>query len=145
MGKFSRRYEIIYDFFMKRALERQEPSGKIDMARLLGVTQGKAQKWEKGQIPIAVDCLSINKKLGFELEWLISGDGPMFRSTETGSEAEPEASPDITELLLENRQLRIELDRLRRVAAQKNFEDVPAHGTTNAAPSLPSEINTEAL
>ncbi len=76
MENFSEQYVIIYDYFKKCAEKDQKPSTKLDLARLLGVSQGQMQNWEKGQRPNAVACLAINKKLGFEFEWLVTGQGP---------------------------------------------------------------------
>lgn len=75
MKDFSERYRIIYDFFKKQAEGKGLPSSKLALADSLGVSQGRMQKWEKGQCPNAMDCLTINKKLGFSFEWLATGEG----------------------------------------------------------------------
>ena len=77
MSNFSQQFVIIYDYFKSKAEESQKPSSKLDLARLLGVSQGQMQNWEKGQRPNALACLAIHKKLGFEFEWLVTGQGPV--------------------------------------------------------------------
>lgn len=79
MRNFSQQFVIIYDYFKSNAEESQKPSSKLDLARLLGVSQGQMQNWEKGQRPNALACLAIHKKLGFEFEWLVTGQGPVHK------------------------------------------------------------------
>jgi Predicted kinase len=58
-------------------------------------------------------------------EWLYFGEGEMLRSQ---TAAPP--NDELVELLRENRQLRIELEKHR--AVEGNFAPTPAHGTSSA-------------
>ena len=95
MSNFSQQYVIIYDYFKTQAEECQKPSSKLDLARLLGVSQGQMQNWEKGQRPNAVSCLAIHKKLGFEFEWLITGEGPSRRDEVGDAQTPPTPYIDV--------------------------------------------------
>jgi hypothetical protein len=66
--------------------------------------------------------------------WLLTGQGEPSES-QTAPIAEHENNI-LVELLLENRQLRIELDVLKKAMSQENFTTAPVHGGDNAAPSL---------
>jgi len=100
MGDFSQQYVIIYDYFKSQAMEKQKPSSKLDLARLLGVSQGQMQNWEKGKYPNAAACLAIHKKLGFEFEWLITGQGPIRKKGAENFQKPP--APHINQKLLED-------------------------------------------
>ena len=98
MEKFSQQYAVIYDYFKNCAEKDQKPSSKLDLARLLGVSQGQMQNWEKGQRPNALACLTIHKKLGFEFEWLITGQGPARKDGVEATQKPP--TPHIDAALL---------------------------------------------
>lgn len=87
MENFIQRFEIIYNFFCKKAEEDGRQTSKLALARLLGISQGKMQKWEKGQVPASIDIKIIHEKLGFSYSWLITGEGPQFEEAPGGNVA----------------------------------------------------------
>jgi len=78
MSEFIQRFEVIYKKFAERAAAEGRPASKLAFARFVGVSQGCMQKWEKGQIPNAKDLITIRDKLGFSLNWLITGEGNLW-------------------------------------------------------------------
>lgn len=81
MDSFKQRFEIIYDYFYKNAGADGRQTSKLALSRLLGISQGKMQNWEKGQMPAAADIKTIHDKLGFSYDWLITGQGPQFENS----------------------------------------------------------------
>ena len=78
MENFSQRFEIIYQKFAADAKAAGRQSSKLAFARFMGISQGRMQKWEKGQIPRPTDLLAIHEQLGFSYRWLITGEGDQF-------------------------------------------------------------------
>ena len=79
MPNFSYRYKIIYKKYLASPESNEFGKSKLGMARFLNATQGRAQHWESGRIPNAIDCLAISDKLGFKLRWVISGEEEMIQ------------------------------------------------------------------
>lgn len=73
---FTQHFEIIYNKFLKTVgADGTEQPSKAGLARYLGVNHGKMQAWEKGQWPSAADLANIETKFGFNLRWLVTGEG----------------------------------------------------------------------
>lgn len=68
---------MIYEKYIFHPESVMFGKSKLGLARFLGATQGRAQHWEKGRVPNADDCLTISQKLGFNLPWVIRGEGGM--------------------------------------------------------------------
>ena len=65
---------------------------RLSFARACDVSDGAVKGWlERGQKPSIDKALAIAKQCGVSLEWLISGDGPMFPDTTVCG-----GSPDFT-------------------------------------------------
>lgn len=78
MGNFKQRFEIIYKKFYDWGLANGFKPSKLAFSRFLGISQGRMQCWEKGQLPLGTDLKTIHDKLGFSYDWLITGEGEMF-------------------------------------------------------------------
>jgi len=78
MADFTQQFDIIYKKFANNAVEAGQPNSKLAFARFLGVSQGKMQAWEKGQIPKAEDLKMLHDKMGLSYHWLITGEGEPF-------------------------------------------------------------------
>lgn len=103
---FSELYEIIRNKFI---LEHGGKDSLPAMAEFLGHShKGKVTAWSKGQWPSAQDCWILHKKMGLNLEWLLTGEGDLFAEKQRHNE------PEVTELLRENRQLRIRIEQLEK-------------------------------
>lgn len=110
---FSQQYNIIYNIFKKSELSKSLKGSKLELARLLGVSQGKTQHWEKGQWPAADDLITIHAKLGCSYRWLVTGEGDPFEE-ESPKQSVSEQQIRIIELeteLKEERRLNRELTR----------------------------------
>lgn len=81
MTSFSQRFEIIYKIYLDGAAARGQNASKRALAKFLGVTQGRMQCWEKGQMPTANDLKLLREKLGLSYLWLIEGIGEPVEST----------------------------------------------------------------
>lgn len=137
---FSQLYKVIYDKFIKICSETDAPSGSLAFGKFLGHGHdGKIRAWKKGQWPSAEDCWTLEKKLGFDLRWLVTGEGnpfsdknivenvslhpasPHFQSTATSSTNELER--ENTALRQENAELTVELrgalKEIRRLNEEK--------------------------
>ncbi len=112
MKLFSERFDFIYKKFAEQAAKEGEPDSKLAFARFMGVSQGRMQAWEKGQLPRADDLKTMHDKMGFSYAWLIAGQGEPFEETETRvDQAEYEQlKARVTELEAELR----EADRINR-------------------------------
>lgn len=83
MNDFTQRFEIIYKKFASWGILNGFKPSKLAFSRFLGVAQSTMQRWEyQGSIPAGKDLKTIHDKLGFSYDWLISGEGEMFDSTE---------------------------------------------------------------
>lgn len=78
MKDFTHRFEIIYQKFASEAKNTGQQNSKLAFSRYMGVSQGRMQAWEKGQIPQPDDLTAIHDKLGFAYRWLITGEGELF-------------------------------------------------------------------
>ncbi len=72
---------------------------KLAFARFLGITHGKMQKWEKGQWPSAEDIENIELKLGFNLRWLVTGEGDPEGTDLQQTMPPPEVKPAPTSIM----------------------------------------------
>lgn len=90
---FSELFEIIWNKFIPAKGERKSlPS----FASYLGHEhKGRVTAWSKGQWPSAHDCWIIHQKMGFGLEWLLTGEGEMLQSfaPPTPAEKYPHMNP----------------------------------------------------
>lgn len=94
---FSQSYDIIYDNFIKSDVASSFPRSRTGLARFLGHGHdGKVRAWEKGQWPSAYDCWVIHKKMGFCLEWLLTGEGEMLTTSPQPATAEAPQQPRAT-------------------------------------------------
>lgn len=75
MTDFSDRFEIIYQIFSAGAEGKGYRVSKLAMAKYLGITQGKMQSWESGQVPKPDDLELLHNKFGLSYEWLLTGKG----------------------------------------------------------------------
>jgi hypothetical protein len=87
-ANFIQLYEIIYNKFISISAETKWIASNIGFSKFLGHSHnGKVQAWSKGQWPNAYDCWVIHQKLGFRLEWLLTGEGEMFHSEDQQPDA----------------------------------------------------------
>ncbi|MGE4539056.1 MAG: LexA family transcriptional regulator [Desulfovibrio sp.] len=89
---WSQGYEIIYKKYLSTEHAKEFGRTKIGLARCLGLTQGKTQKWEKGQWPSADDLAVIAEKLECDYRWLVTGEGDPF-SPQPHQRLRPPARP----------------------------------------------------
>ena len=78
MKNFSQQFEMIYEKYCSLAAANGVHGrniNKLEMARFLGVSQGKMQAWQRGQWPHAEDLATIAERLGFPYRWLVTGEG----------------------------------------------------------------------
>lgn len=80
---WSQSYKILYDYYFDSLLAYEFGKSKLGFARLLGVSQGKTQHWEKGQWPSAEDLAVIAEKFGCDYKWLVTGEGDPFATGQT--------------------------------------------------------------
>lgn len=89
MHDWSKCFEIVYDNFLR--MNAKEGVSRRALAAYLGISQGKLQKWEKGQWPNAQDLAMLADRFGFSYRWLITGEGPVKEDDKgTGQPAEAE-------------------------------------------------------
>ena len=61
--------------------QKGERHSRLALSRFLGHDhEGNVKAWSKGQWPNAQDCWVIHEKLGFNLQWLLTGEGEMLRT-----------------------------------------------------------------
>jgi transcriptional regulator with XRE-family HTH domain len=82
-------FEIIYNKFESSDLSVKFGKSKKGLARLLGISHGQTQAWEKGQWPSAEALATIAEKLGFDYKWLVTGEGEPFGECKTKSGPKP--------------------------------------------------------
>lgn len=80
MQDFSQRFEIIYNKFCEGAEAKGHRASKLALSKFLGISQGKMQKWESGQVPQPDDLQMLHHIFGFSYAWLITGEGDPYRS-----------------------------------------------------------------
>lgn len=91
---FSHLFDIIYDKFIELCKNSGTPSGTLTFGKFLGHGHdGRVRAWKKGQWPSAEDCWTIEKKLGFNLRWLITGEGEPFEKAEPPQSISPLSEP----------------------------------------------------
>lgn len=73
---FSKNFQLVYDKFIEHLAEHKKFPSLAELGRFLGHGHdGKVRAWKKGQWPSAEDCALIEKLLGFDLRWLVTGEG----------------------------------------------------------------------
>ncbi|MFV0422276.1 hypothetical protein [Oleidesulfovibrio sp.] len=125
---FKELFEIIYDKFISSFADGNWPESKIGFSKFLAHEHnGKVQAWSKGQWPSAYDCWILHQKMGFNLEWLLTGQG-----VPVGNKVDNLALPlthqaKIVDLERENAQLREMLDDKRKLISlyEKREQQIP--------------------
>ncbi len=73
---FSQQFPSIYNKYVSLSMTAAVSPSKRQFAIFLGhENDGKVRSWERGQRPSAEDCWLLHKKLGCNLDWLVSGQG----------------------------------------------------------------------
>lgn len=98
MDDFTERFEIIYQIFAAEEKGAGRQSSKLAFSRFMGVTQGRMQAWEKGQIPSPKDLLTMHDKMGFALRWLITGEGEQFDESSPALNSDAKLAQKIEQL-----------------------------------------------
>lgn len=127
---FSHQFEFIYETFADTAKKNGWRISKLGLAKYLGISQGRMQKWESGQIPRPDDLCILHENFGFSYEWLLTGRGEPFKNQ--GPE-----SKEMLALKEENERLKAELaeaDRLNRQLTTRLLID--GAGDKDAAPGI---------
>lgn len=83
-------YKIILQIFLRSKLANEYGANKLGLARCLGASQGKTQKWEKGQWPSASDLAVIAERLGCSYRWLVTGEGDPMGQGGQAAQVTPE-------------------------------------------------------
>lgn len=73
--------ELIKDRIAKTTRAKRVSRGKV--AEFLDVTEGKIRAWEAGQRPSADDLQNLVVLLNFAPNWLLTGEGEVFRGEGT--------------------------------------------------------------
>lgn len=108
MADFSQRFEKIYKIFLERAAKEGHRTSKAALAKYLGASSGKLQKWEAGSLPQQDDLQLLHQLFGLSYAWLITGEGEPF---DAPSEASRVESDRVAELEKENFTLKERLER----------------------------------
>ena len=88
---FTQLFEIIKNKFI---LEHKGKDSLPALAEFLGHGhKGKVTAWSNGQWPNAQDCWMLHRKMGFTLEWLLTGEGEMLRCDKPQPEQASGATP----------------------------------------------------
>lgn len=88
LKNWSEAYKFVYNIFLQSDFPKEFGANKLGLARCLGASQGKTQKWEKGQWPTASDLEVIALRFGLSYRWLVTGEGDPF-GDETASSNQP--------------------------------------------------------
>lgn len=75
MADFAQQFETIYKIFLERSAKDGNRPSKSALAKFLGVSNGKLQKWESGQVPLPDDLEMLHHTFGLSYAWLITGEG----------------------------------------------------------------------
>ena len=75
MADFTQQFETIYKIFLERSAKDGSRPSKSALAKFLGVSNGKLQKWELGQVPLPDDLEMLHRTFGLSYAWLITGAG----------------------------------------------------------------------
>lgn len=75
------RLQELYDFLNKKGLVKN----KRNFCDVLGIDYGSLSKYLTNKVNLSVNNLNFQnyKKLGINLEWLLTGEGEMFRNEQT--------------------------------------------------------------
>lgn len=84
---FTQQYEIIYNYFLKSPYAKVHGNSQTGLSKLLNVSRGACQAWEKGTFPTIKHIHKIHELFGFEYNFLCCGQGSPF--PEKHSKAEP--------------------------------------------------------
>ncbi|GAB7511255.1 hypothetical protein [Bilophila wadsworthia] len=140
---FSYLFDIIYDKFIESCRRSGTPSGTLALGKFLGHGHdGRVRAWKKGQWPSAEDCWTIEKKLGFNLRWLITGEGEPFDEAEPPHPSLPVPETQtvtdlrIQELERENAELNVELRGALKEIRQLNEEKRELEERLKCTPEL---------
>ena len=80
---FKQHFEIIYNKFLECADKNLWAHSEIGFWKFLGhENEGRVRAWKKGQWPARDDCWTLHKKLGCNLNWIVSGEGEPFQHKE---------------------------------------------------------------
>ncbi|SBW07792.1 conserved hypothetical protein [uncultured delta proteobacterium] len=117
MKNFSDMFDIIFEVYRSHARAAGISPSNVSFARFLGHDHdGRVRAWKKGQWPSADDLWQMHQKLGFSLQWLVSGEGGPFETTPS----EAPAVQDVSSGSAETKISRIE--QLERDIARKSEE-----------------------
>ena len=140
---FSYLFDIIYDKFIELCKSSGTTPGTLTFGKFLGHGHdGRVRAWKKGQWPSAEDCWTIEKKLGFNLRWLITGEGEPFDEAEPlhpslpVPEIQTVTDPRLQELERENAELTVELRGALKEIRQLNEEKRELEERLKCAPEL---------
>lgn len=112
---FSYLFEIIYKKYSESASNMGAAPSVLGFSKFMGFgNDGKPKAWKRGQWPSAPDCWLLSQKLGFSIEWLLTGSGEPFETEVKTREKELEAKVEEleAELLEANRVNRLLTTRL---------------------------------
>jgi hypothetical protein len=77
--KFSQYFDIIYKKYSERVVAMGCTPSVLAFSKFLGYdNDGKPKNWKKGQWPSRDDCSLLCDKLGFNLNWLLTGEGEVL-------------------------------------------------------------------
>lgn len=82
MSDFSQRFEFIYKLFSGDAETKGHRASKLALAKYLGISQGRMQSWESGQVPKPDDLELLHDTFGLSYEWLVTGKGEPLEKQE---------------------------------------------------------------
>lgn len=108
MADFSQRFKIIYKIFLERAAKDGQRTSKAALAKYLGSSSGKLQKWESGSLPQQDDLKLLHELFGLSYAWLVTGEGEPFDAPPQDNSANMDK---VEELEKENYSLKAKLEQ----------------------------------
>lgn len=102
MADFSQRFEMIYKIFLERAAKEGLRSSKAALAKYLGASSGKLQKWESGSLPQQDDLQLLHALFGLSYAWLVTGEGEPIDPVSNPSDADRLAELEKENFALKN-------------------------------------------
>lgn len=108
MADFTQRFEIIYRIFLERAAKEGLRPSKAALAKYLGASSGKLQKWESGSLPQQDDLQLLHKLFNLSYAWLVTGEGEPLDALLNPTQKEANR---LAELEKENYALKIKLEQ----------------------------------
>jgi hypothetical protein len=87
-------FQVIYRRWTKKAIRDKSPISVTAFGRDFGLSHGRAQGWEKGQLPNADDLEKLARRLHISPDWLLLGIGEPFEDR-----AESESIPPVVPAL----------------------------------------------